>query len=164
MAIYPQVNIGASIPGKLVYLNQDCVMDHVALREKQPFEFGQYRDEDEYIKLLVYGENSELLKLEQLIREEFSEYMDCSFSAPYYLEVLPKCNKGLALQWIIDNLHIDRAKVIGVGDYDNDIELIHTAGLGVAVANGTDGAKAASDLVICDNNHDAIKELLDEVL
>ena len=61
---------------------------------------------------------------------------------------------------VAELLGIDMKKTIAVGDYDNDISMIQKAGLGFAVANAVDGAKAVADFITVDNNHHAIAEII----
>ena len=56
-------------------------------------------------------------------------------------------NKGKAVEILIRSLGLERDTVIGVGDGDNDIELIEASGFGIAMGNGTEGARKAADLV-----------------
>ena len=46
------------------------------------------------------------------------------------------------------------SEVMAFGDYDNDVEMLTAAGLGVVVENGSAAAKASADLIIgaCDQN------------
>ena len=47
----------------------------------------------------------------------------------------------------------------------NDIEMLLAAGTGIAMVNSTDNAKAAADTVTeHDNNHDAIKEIIEKYI
>ena len=48
-----------------------------------------------------------------------------------------------------------------MGDYHNDISMIRQAGLGIAVANAVDEAKAVADYVTVSNNESAIATIVD---
>ncbi len=53
-------------------------------------------------------------------------------------------------------------KIIAVGDYNNDIQMIETADIGVATANAQEEVKAISDIVLKSTNNDGIiSEILD---
>ena len=58
-------------------------------------------------------------------------------------------------------LGIDPNKTIAVGDYYNDVSMIKNAGLGFAVANAVDDAKAAADYITVCNNDSAIAAIVD---
>ena len=52
---------------------------------------------------------------------------------------------------------------MAAGDQDNDISMLQTAGIGIAMCNGSDGAKkAAAKVTVCDNNHDGLVPFLEE--
>ena len=60
-------------------------------------------------------------------------------------------------------LGIDPRRTIAVGDYDNDIGMLRTAGLGVAVANATEAVKAAADMITVSNEQHAIAAVIDHI-
>ena len=85
-------------------------------------------------------------------------------SSPWYYEVLPKgCTKGSALLRLADILGIDRKKTIGMGDNENDIELVANAGIGAAVSNALDMVRSKADVITSDNNSDAAAELISKL-
>ena len=47
-------------------------------------------------------------------------------------------------------------RVVAIGDYNNDIEMLKAAGTGVAMGNGTPGAKAAADWVTAPIDDDGL--------
>ncbi|HMO95623.1 MAG TPA: HAD family hydrolase [Tepidiformaceae bacterium] len=76
----------------------------------------------------------------------------------------PGVNKGSALLALCDALSIDPAETVAVGDSEVDIPMIRAAGLGVAVANGTDDARSAAKETIPSPDDDGIAALIDELL
>lgn len=71
---------------------------------------------------------------------------DRTFSSGRYLEFNPpNINKGTGIRKLAELLGIDVADIIGCGDAANDLELIQTAGVGVAVSNATPDVAAAAD-------------------
>ena len=76
-------------------------------------------------------------------------------------EILPKgVSKGAVLPKLAEHLHIDPQKIIAVGDYNNDISMLQQAGLGIAVANATEGAKAAANRITVSNDQHAIAQII----
>ena len=69
-------------------------------------------------------------------------------------------SKGGALCHLAEITGIPMEKTIAIGDYFNDFEMIQNAGLGVAVANAPLELKNAAKLVVCDNDHHAVAELI----
>ena len=104
--------------------------------------------------------------LSEAVIQKFGQQVDCYFSCAEYLEIVPKgVNKGNAITWMCRKLGIDIADSIACGDADNDLTMIRTAGIGVAMANGTDEAKTAANYITeHDNNHDGIAEVVEKFL
>ena len=91
---------------------------------------------------------------------EFAEVVTC-FSAPFYLEVLPAgASKGEALRWICADRGIDLADVAAIGDYENDLAMILTAGLGAAPANAQPAVREAADAVVAPHTEHAVADLI----
>lgn len=57
-------------------------------------------------------------------------------------------DKSTALEHVVSGWGFDAGHVVAFGDNHNDIEMLHWAGHGVAVANAVDAAHAAADEVI----------------
>jgi Cof subfamily protein (haloacid dehalogenase superfamily) len=95
-------------------------------------------------KIVVVGEPAELDRLQDELRARFDGRAFIAKSLPIFLELaLPGVSKGAALEFVCERLGIAPADVVAFGDGANDVELLETAGLGVAVA----GADAALDPV-----------------
>ena len=82
-------------------------------------------------------------------------------SESYLFEILPKgVHKGLALAKIVEHLKLDPKKTIAIGDFDNDVGMLREAGVGVAVANASQKAKAAADIITVSNEEHAIARVI----
>ena len=94
--------------------------------------------------------------------EKLTGKAEATFSCPEYLEYLPPgVNKGYALVWLCDYLHIPRANSVAAGDEANDLSMIRAAGVGAAMVNGVEALKAEADYITqADNNHDGLAEIL----
>ena len=62
-----------------------------------------------------------------------------------------------------EHLGIKPSHIIAVGDYNNDIEMIKRAGVGIAVANATPETKAVADIVTVSNEEDAIAKIIYDI-
>ena len=86
--------------------------------------------------------------------EVFSSY-------PNNIEIIPKnIDKGTALEAVSELLSIPLSDMITFGDWDNDIGMLRTAGMGVCMANGSEGAKRAANMITASNNDDGIDKAL----
>lgn len=116
--------------------------------------------------LAVSEEDRTVLEvLQREITEAFPE-VDCFFSCDWLLEVVPKgVNKGTALERLCGILDIPVADSVAAGDEENDLTMILAAGVGCAMANGTQRVKDSADYVTQnDNDHDGVAEIVDKFL
>lgn len=92
--------------------------------------------------------------------------LDVYYSGNRYLEFnAPGVNKGAGLARLAERLGISMDEVIAVGDNSNDVSMLAAAGLGCAVANATDEAKANANYVCqADNNAGAVGEVIEKFI
>jgi len=76
----------------------------------------------------------------------------------------PGTGKWPTLRRIAADEGIDPRQIAAVGDDDNDIEMIRGAGLGIAMGNAVDSAKAAADHVTRSNAEGGVVEAIERVL
>ena len=60
-------------------------------------------------------------------------------------------------------LGIDPRRTVGIGDYNNDIEMLRLSGLGIAVKNARPEVKAAADHVTVSNEEHAIAKIVEDL-
>jgi len=88
------------------------------------------------------------IELTELLKSGLDSQVRITNSTEWFLDVLSaKASKGLALKQLAEHLGIAHEEVIAIGDNLNDVEMIEYAGLGVAVANATDGLKSVADYI-----------------
>ena len=81
------------------------------------------------------------------------------------IEVTPQgVTKGTGLQMLCDHLGIGLEQAIAVGDGGNDLDVLPVAGLAVAMGNSSPEVLACADVVVADNDHDGIAEVVDRWL
>ena len=92
--------------------------------------------------------------------------LDSYFSDRNFLEIVTAgVNKGEGILKLCEILGIPPERTVAAGDEANDVDMIRTAGVGVAMANAIPEAKAAADYVTQrDNNHDGVSEIIDRFL
>jgi Cof subfamily protein (haloacid dehalogenase superfamily) len=73
-------------------------------------------------------------------------------------------DKASGLAKLAAHMGIGRENVMCAGDAWNDIEMLSWAGLGVAMGDGEDDAKAAADVVTGDLRDDGLAQAIEEVL
>ena len=79
-------------------------------------------------------------------------------------EILPKgVAKGAVLSPLALHLGVDIKRTVAIGDYNNDIDMLVKAGVGVAVANACPAAKAAADHITVSNEQHAIARVIADI-
>jgi hydroxymethylpyrimidine pyrophosphatase-like HAD family hydrolase len=79
-------------------------------------------------------------------------------------EILPKGNsKGNLLREMSRILGIDMKRTVALGDYNNDVSMIEAAGVGIAVSNAVDEAKAVADRITVSNEEHALAMTVEEI-
>jgi Cof subfamily protein (haloacid dehalogenase superfamily) len=83
----------------------------------------------------------------------------------YILEFLsPRSGKWSALRTIADHLGVAPEEIAAIGDDDNDVEMIREAGLGIAMGNAVEAARAAADVVVRSNAEGGVVGAIERVL
>lgn len=124
--------------------------------------FGGLQDYQKTVEGIPENLNKILLCCDSDRLKEVAAHLDkfdhhgCTyvFSGPIYFEVLPEgVSKGETVKILADMLSISHDKIMGIGDYYNDLELIKTAAIGAVPANAPDDLKRIADVVVgpCEN-------------
>ena len=91
--------------------------------------------------------------------------LDFTYAEETSFEVTPQgVSKGTGLVDLCEVLGVPIEEAIGVGDAFNDVPMLEMAGLGVAMGNSNEAALQAADVVVGDNDHDGIAEVIDRYL
>lgn len=86
-------------------------------------------------------------------------------SIPGHMEINSRTGtKGHALKILADHLNIPLGETAAFGDGSNDVELLRTAGVGVAMKNAIRKARAASDQVTLSNDRDGVADWIERHL
>ena len=72
--------------------------------------------------------------------------------------------KGNGLLDLCHYLDIPVEETIAVGDADNDLAILRTAGLSVAMGNANENVKAICDIQVADCDHDGCAEVIEKYL
>lgn len=72
-------------------------------------------------------------------------------------------SKAEGLSKLCDHLGITLEQVVAVGDAPNDTQALEAAGCAVAMGNATPDIKALADVMVADNDHDGIVEVIDRL-
>lgn len=73
-------------------------------------------------------------------------------------------DKGAGLKKLCEHLNLPLEKTIAVGDAENDLTILETAGLSVAMGNALAKVKELADVVVSDCDQDGCAEVIDRYL
>ncbi|XP_020593935.1 uncharacterized protein LOC110034042 isoform X2 [Phalaenopsis equestris] len=80
---------------------------------------------------------------------------------PDMLEIVPiGTSKGSGVKLLLAHLGVSENEVMAIGDGENDVEMLELASLGIALANGSDKAKAVADVIGATNDEDGVAEAI----
>lgn len=89
--------------------------------------------------------------------------LSISFTERDNLEASPAgVTKASGLRELCKFLGIDLSETVAVGDGHNDVEILQTAGLGVAMGNSSDDIKKISGYITADNDHDGVAQVIEK--
>lgn len=163
----PEIGIQINTLGKIYSAKDNEAMVEFRKRTNLEKNACHYREVMEPIAKIVFADTNEenIDKIKVLL--DTHPLADCfGFirSEKNLYEILSKgISKGTVLSKLAQIMGIEISKTIAVGDYNNDIEMLRTAGVGVAVANACFDAKKAADFVTVSNEEHAIAAVIDAI-
>lgn len=81
------------------------------------------------------------------------------------LEISAKgVDKGVGLKKLCEYLNIPIESAIAVGDADNDLGALKTAGLAIAMGNAKENVKNMADIIVADCDHSGCAEAIEKYL
>lgn len=116
-------------------------------------------------KGLLIGEHEVLKEIKRQLEEFFGSGIKAVFSMPRTLEILePDMDKSNALQHMMKLRNIEREQIIAIGDGENDIGMIRTAGMGVAMGNASEKLKNVANFITNSNNEDGVAHAVEKLV
>ncbi|RFB18425.1 HAD family phosphatase [Bacillus sp. HNG] len=114
-------------------------------------------------KIEVYSQSEdELVTIKETINEHFRD-IQVDLTEPHKLEITPLgVSKLNGLQALANHLEIPLHETVVIGDSTDDIEMIKSAGLGVAMWNAPKEVKFAADWVTRSNNMNGVSYMIKE--
>ena len=134
--------------------NKDVEECHKAISTPLPIT-GRYEGADVY-QLMSYGNRKEMLELEKSIPGVKAVWWN-----PYAIDLIPiGGGKEKGISALLSRLGIRKEETISFGDGENDIGMLESTGIGVAMGNASEEAKAAAGYVTKDIRDDGIEHAL----
>lgn len=157
-----QLYVRAITPKVQGYLHQDGITANVV---GDLLDFFRTRCPGPINKLLIIGEEPAFVEFSRELARRLGQPMPVHLvrSYPIYLEMLPQgVSKGVGLRHLCSHLGIPLDQVVAVGDAPNDLDMLQTAGLGVAVANAHPDVLAAADYIAPSCDEGAVAHVIRE--
>ena len=117
------------------------------------------------VKFILIGEGPQLDAVQPALVERFGGRLEILRSHEYFLEGLALgTTKGTALAWVAERLGVRQEETVACGDAGNDVAMVEWAGLGVAMANGSDEVKAVADVIAPHVDEDGVAQIIERYL
>ncbi|RYY73071.1 MAG: HAD family phosphatase [Gammaproteobacteria bacterium] len=119
------------------------------------------------LKIMFFGEHSQLLMLRAQISEDLSASLNVTFSDDNYLEIMQKnISKGDALKVLLAKQNISLDQTMAFGDSMNDVELFRTVAHPILMENAVKNLKSLFPHAIRAKAHyeDGVARFLNENL
>lgn len=163
----PTMGIQINTPDKLYFYKDSGALKRFREQTGVKMLTCDYHNFNEPLAKILFSEDSDenILKVKEILNAHpKASQFDFIRAGEEYYEILPKGeNKGTVLLKIADLIGIDRGKIIGVGDHDNDADLLKCAAIGFAVENASPLAKESADYITSSNEEHAIAKIIKDL-
>ena len=160
----PEMGIQVSAYEKVYFCKNNAAMVEFRKETGLPNLEKNYREISEPMAKILFADlNTENIDKLSLMLQNHSRANEFDFirSDKTLYEILPKgIDKGAVLPILAELIDIDINKTIAIGDYNNDLGMIKTAKIGVAVENAIDELKSVADYVTVSNDNHAIAQVI----
>lgn len=116
-------------------------------------------------KCIMLEEPEYLKKVQDILKENHGDKYSIAISKPFFLEVTKKdVDKGQTLLRLAKDLGIDPTEIIAVGDSYNDVTMLQSVGLPVAVENAKDELKSIAKFITTSNENHGLKTVIEKYI
>ena len=116
-------------------------------------------------KLLITGEPETIQRIKKEAEESFRSYLYIYCSDPFFLEIMPpRIDKAHSLLKLLTSIGLSAEQMICCGDGYNDLTMIETAGLGVAMANAQSMVLERADYITKSNDEDGVLHVINKFM
>lgn len=116
-------------------------------------------------KFLVTGEPDVIQEVKSEIAECFRSYLYIYLSDPFFLEIMPPgIDKAHSLLRLLTSIGLTADEMVCCGDGYNDVTMIETAGLGVAMANAQPLVLEKADYITKSNDEDGVLHVIEKFM
>ncbi len=163
MTLIPDICIHLYTEDRLYLINPSGIKDMTLIKEGQEFVFRELDAITEpWIKAIFHAENQVLQEVFGFIKAlDQAQHYHVFFSIGTYLEVTQgQVSKGFALDLLKAEFKGRIRKVIAIGDYLNDLEMLQRADIKAAPANAHPEIKRYAKMITAHHDHHALADLI----
>jgi Cof subfamily protein (haloacid dehalogenase superfamily) len=161
MGEFPEAALEIYHGDELYFVGENAETDEHKLREEfSPHCVSLDEVPLPWIKAIIAWEPKKLAQVEKWLKGKKLNFR-FTYSEPCFIELLNNdATKGTALVELAKITGFDIRNVIAVGDNLNDMEMIASAGTGIAVANAHPELKRIADICGPENNDNAVARIV----
>lgn len=116
-------------------------------------------------KLLLTGDPNIIALAKKELTDYFHSYLAIYCSDPFFLEIMPSgIDKAHSLLRLLTSIGLNAEQMICHGDGYNDLTMIETAGLGVAMANAQPLVREKADYITKSNDEEGVLHVINEFM
>lgn len=163
---YPEAAVQIYCPEMCNFVSKEQQTGNHIVALHKPYRFCGIDElmEKPWIKILISAETEQLRSIQKAMVDFGLDEIDSVFSSEIYLELLPSgVNKGSALTELREYLGGDYT-IYAVGDYNNDIEMLQAADIGIATGNALASLKKVADRITVSNDEHAIAYIINHII
>ena len=114
------------------------------------------------LKILVHNDREDTL---EIVHKALPEDLYATVSGEFLIQVMDKtATKWNGVKTMLESLRVSPCHTAYFGDDNDDVEPIRRCGMGVAVANAIEEAKAVADYITLSNDEDGVAHFLEQIL
>ena len=167
LARLPEINVQVYSGGPYSQINSRAQPDAHAVREAQSFANRPIEQTSpEWLKVLFCDDDPALIDAvaAMLVDDPLAAYVHPTRSGPRYFELTASgVNKGSALRRLKRLFDPPVRRVVAIGDYHNDIEMLRTADIAAAPQSALPEVKAHAQIITQDHRQSAIADLVERL-
>lgn len=158
-------NLGVQIMSESGIYSYHSTPVCLAFMERENLPFFEIDDfsviPDKWIKVEMVTDLIDKQKLDFYLKETLPKGCRWLTTGEYSREIMAEgVSKRAALEKLLEIAGMQENKICCIGDHNNDYEMICGADIGLAVNNALDKIKDKADIIVSDNDHDAIAEAI----
>jgi Cof subfamily protein (haloacid dehalogenase superfamily) len=145
------------------YVKKEAAINQIPIRRVDRLDMEAANDP--VMKFLIVGDPKDLKAPYEEIQRKLSGDVNAFFSEPYFLEITPNgIEKASALAVLLEEIGVERERLIACGDGYNDIPMLQFAGLSVAMENAYDEVKEFADIITDTNDSDGVAKVIEKYI